>query len=127
MLKAAYGLVSAPREWYGEVNSVITNKLGMKRLTTDGCVWILQDPKTQETLGYVASHVDDFLISGSPSSPLWQKTVETFKEAFSWSPWESSPFTHCGIGVSQEADWSFRLSHHTFVEELRPIVIDDKE
>ena len=126
MLKAAYGLVSAPREWYGEVNSVITNKLGMKRLTTDGCVWILQDPKTQETLGYVASHVDDFLISGSPSSPLWQKTVETFKEAFSWSPWESSPFTHCGIGVSQEADWSFRLSHHTFVEELRPIVIEDK-
>ncbi|CAK9111071.1 unnamed protein product, partial [Durusdinium trenchii] len=80
----------------------------------------------KETLGYVASHVDDFLISGSPSSPLWQKTVETFKEAFSWSPWESSPFTHCGIGVSQEADWSFRLSHHTFVEELRPIVIEDK-
>ena len=45
MLKAAYGLVSAPREWYGEVNNVITTKLGMKRLTTDGCVWILQDPK----------------------------------------------------------------------------------
>ncbi|CAK9061435.1 unnamed protein product [Durusdinium trenchii] len=85
-----------------------------------------QDPKSQETLGYVASHVDDFLISGSPDHPLWQKTVEAFKGAFSWSPWESTPFTHCGIGVSQEADWSFRLSHHTFVEELRPIVIDDK-
>ncbi|CAK9101989.1 unnamed protein product [Durusdinium trenchii] len=126
MLKAAYSLVSAPREWYGEVNNVITTKLGMKRLTTDGCVWILQDPKSQETLGYVASHVDDFLISGSPDHPLWQKTVEAFKGAFSWSPWESTPFTHCGIGVSQEADWSFRLSHHTFVEELRPIVIDDK-
>ncbi|CAK9026281.1 Retrovirus-related Pol polyprotein from transposon RE2 (Retro element 2) (AtRE2) [Includes: Protease RE2 [Durusdinium trenchii] len=108
------------------VNNAITTKLGMKRLTTDGCVWILQDPKSQETLGYVASHVDDFLISGSPDHPLWQKTVEAFKGAFSWSPWESTPFTHCGIGVSQEADWSFRLSHHTFVEELRPIVIDDK-
>lgn len=40
MLKSAYGLVSAPRDWYAEVNETITERLKMKRLTTDPCVWI---------------------------------------------------------------------------------------
>ena len=38
MLKAAYGLVSAPREWFQEVDEVVSNRCKMHRLATDPCV-----------------------------------------------------------------------------------------
>ena len=124
MLKSAYGLVSAPRDWYAEVNDTITSVLGMKRLVTDPCVWICQHPVSKETIGYVASHVDDFMISGDSEEPHWQQTLERFKKAFLWSPWETTPFCHCGVHISQGADWSFTLDHHDFCEELMQITVE---
>ena len=124
MLKSAYGLVSAPRDWYAEVNDTITSVLGMKRLVTDPCVWICQHPVSKETIGYVASHVDDFMISGDSEEPHWQQTLERFKKAFQRSPWETTPFCHCGVNISQGADWSFTLDHHDFCEELMQITVE---
>ena len=45
ILKAAYGLVSAPREWFLAVNEVITKTCGMRQLRTDPCAWILDGPR----------------------------------------------------------------------------------
>jgi len=43
-LKAAYGLVSAPRERFGEVDEVASNKFDMRRLKADPCTSIKLDP-----------------------------------------------------------------------------------
>ena len=45
-------------------DEVAANKCNMKRLKTDPCVWIKRDSKIGRTIGYVASHVDDFLVAG---------------------------------------------------------------
>eukprot|EP00435_Cladocopium_sp_Y103_P026888 s2772_g6.t1 len=126
MLKAAYGLVSAPREWFGEVDEVAANKCTMKRLKTDPCIWIKRDAKTGRTIGYVASHVDDFLVAGEWDNPEWIKTVEIFKQSFVWSPWEEQSYTHCGVGLVQNADFSFTFNHNDYVEQINQISINDK-
>ena len=127
MLKAAYGLVSAPREWFGEVDEVASNKCKMNRLKTDPCVWIKQDPTTGRTIGYFASHVDDFLVAGEWDNPLWIETVEIFKRAFVWSPWEEESYAHCGVSLTQNADFSFTFNHANYVEQIKQIDINDKE
>ena len=120
LLRAAYGLVSAPREWFGEVDEVAVNKCSMKRLVSDPCVWIKQAMVRGRlaTVGYIASHVDDFLISGDPSNKEWQETVEIFRRSFVWSPWESTPFTHCGVGITQCPDFGFQLQHEHYCSEI---------
>ncbi len=126
LLRAAYGLVSAPKEWFGEVDQVIRDQCQMRRLLTDPCVWILQDVVRGQpmTVGYIAAHVDDFLISGDPHNAKWLEVVEVFRRAFVWSPWENTPFTHCGVGVTQGPDFGFELQHHGFCEEIKQIDID---
>lgn len=126
MLKAAYGLVSAPREWFGEVDEVAANKCAMKRLKTDPCIWIKQDARSGRTIGYFASHVDDFLVAGEWENPEWIKTVELFKQAFVWSPWEEQSFAHCGVALEQNADYSFTFNHSNYVEQINQITINDK-
>ena len=128
LLRAAYGLVSAPREWFGEVDEVAVNRCGMKRLVSDPCVWIKQSmvQGRLRTVGYIGSHVDDFLISGNPHNADWLETVETFKKAFVWSPWEETPFTHCGVGITQMPDFGFQLQHEHYCGEINQIEINTK-
>lgn len=126
LLRAAYGLVSAPREWFAEVDAVLVEKCGMTRLKTDPCVWIKKGlvRGVWQTIGYIASHVDDFLISGEEGHSDWMMALQTFKESFVWSPWESTPYTHCGVGVTQLPDFSFQLQHDGYCEEVKQITID---
>ena len=126
MLKAAYGLVSAPREWFGEVDEVASNKCDMRRLKTDPCIWIKLDPKTGRTIGYIASHVDDFLVAGEWDNPIWVRTMEIFKQSFVWSPWEEQTYTHCGVALEQNADYSFTFNHSNYVEQINQISINTK-
>ena len=74
-LRPHYGLVSAPREWYLDVNDTMEKKCKLERLKTDPCVWVLRGPSSpgslfeKETLLIIASHVDDFLICGQLNHP----------------------------------------------------------
>ena len=108
-------------------NDVGAKKCQMNRLRTDPCVWIKKDSQTGKTTGYLASHVDDLLVAGQWSHPEWIQTVETFKQAFLWSPWEEQSFALCGISLEQHADFSFSFSHHTYVEQINQITVNDSE
>lgn len=129
LLRAAYGLVSAPREWFGEVDEVLVNQCGMKRMVSDPCVWIKQSVVQGRlcTVGYIGSHVDDFLISGNTNNKDWLETVEVFKRSFIWSPWESTPYTHCGVGITQLPDFGFQLQHEHYCSEINQIEVNPKE
>ena len=124
MLKAAYGLVSAPREWFLEVNKVATESCKLRQLKSDPCMWVLDGHGPEaEPRGFITSHVDDFLIAGDDNDPEWQACLSTFKAAFRWSPWENTPFQHCGVMVDQLEDFSFQLGHDEYCTEIKQIDI----
>ena len=127
LLRAAYGLVSAPKEWFNEVHETLVAKCGLRRLATDPCIWICEEKVNGKitTTGYIAAHVDDFLISGCGDSKKWNQAVECFRQAYVWSPWENTPYTHCGVGLDQTPDYGFVLQHHSYCEEIKQVDIDD--
>lgn len=119
ILKAAYGLVSAPREWFIEVNRVATEDCHLRQLKSDPCMWVLDgEGENAEPVGFIAAHVDDFLIA------RWRASLEAFKGAFRWSPWEEPPYLHCGVMIDQLADYSFQLDHSEFCTELKQIEVN---
>ena len=64
-------------------------------------------------------------VSGNWSHPEWLQTVEIFRQAFVWSPWEEESFSHCGVALQQNPDFSFTFSHSNYVEQIKQIEIDD--
>ena len=125
MLKAAYGLVSAPREWFLEVNKVTTSDCGLRQLKSDPCMWVLDGATPDaEPRGFIASHVDDFLIAGDETDPTWRNCLDKFKAAFRWSPWEQPPFLHCGVVIEQRDDFSFQLDHSEYRTEIKQVDIN---
>ena len=96
---SAYGLSTAPREWFQDVAQTI-RRLGGRQCKTDPCAWVILNP-AQEVVGYLSSHVDDFLVTGSQTDKTWLNFVQGFKSAYKWSPWESHDFQHCGLRVLQ--------------------------
>ena len=124
LLKAAYGLVSAPREWFLEVNRVACEECGLTQLRSDPCLWVLPGPPGGDPKGIIAGHVDDFLIAGDELDPEWRAALEKFRQAFRWSPWEETPFNHCGVVIDQQADFSFTLMHDEYCTEIKQVDID---
>ena len=123
LLRAAYGLVNAPREWYRDVEKIATQTCGMQRLTCEPCIWVCKD-KDGNVQGAIASHVDDFIVTGNENSELWYDTLTKFHGALSWSPWESDPYLHCGIEVHQQANYSFSFDHSQYAAQIKQIDVD---
>ena len=119
VLKAAFGLVSAPREWFLDVGSTIQNQCGMERLQTDPGIWVLNESNSQDVILMIGSHVDDFLIAGDMTNPSAKCALEAFKKAYCWSPWEAPPFLHCGVTIKQQPDYGFQLDHAEFCTALK--------
>ena len=76
LLKSCYGLVSAPREWYNDVDKTLLG-LGAEKLVTDCCVWRIRDAEGH-VVGLVSSHVDDFLMAGNTASHAWQTFLHSW-------------------------------------------------
>ena len=112
---------SAPRDWFMDVKNVLM-KCGFTQRKSDPCLFLLSHEG--KTCGLIAMHVDDFLLAGEESNKTWTLAVEQFRQAFRRSPWEQPPFTHCGVEVHQLPDFSFKLGHSSYCEELKQIEID---
>ena len=78
--------LSALREWFGEVDEVVSQQCQMERLRTDPCVWIKKDSQTVKTIGYFASRVDDFLVSGQWNHPEWVQACGNLQEGLRMEP-----------------------------------------
>ncbi|CAK9110706.1 unnamed protein product, partial [Durusdinium trenchii] len=74
--------------------------------------------------GAIASHVDDFIVTGNEGNELWMETLNTFHRALNWSPWEPDPYIHCGVEVHQQANFGFNLSHEQYASQIKQIDID---
>ena len=121
MIKACYGLVTAPARWYQCIDRNL-KELGMEQCKSDPCLWVFRQidaSGTQQTVGYIASHVDDFLISGDEECEAWAHLLQQFYSRFRWSPWECQSYLHCGIKIREEVDFSFSLDHTSFCEGIQ--------
>ena len=123
VLKSCYGLVNAPSSWFPCIKETLAS-LSFVQSKTDPCLWFFQKQVNDSeavTLGYICSHVDDFLISGDEQSEEWMNALQSFYDRFKWSPWECNTYTHCGIRIREETDFSFSLDHSSFLENLEQI------
>jgi len=66
-VKACYGLVEAPIEWFQTMNSFLLS-IGFSQLKSDPCFWVLKE--AGETIALISGHVDDFLFCGLGSSEV---------------------------------------------------------
>lgn len=123
VVKSCYGLVNAPASWFQKVRDTLKH-LGFVQSRTDPCLWLFFEEGEEEektTLGFVCSHVDDFLVAGNEQSSAWTSAVTAFHQSFRWSPWECNAFTHCGIQLKEEMDFSTTLDHSKFIEAIEQI------
>ena len=125
VVKSCYGLVSAPASWYVCVRDTLAD-IGFKQGRSDPCMWTLPDPNQEGILGYICAHVDDFLVAGNESSDEWASALEKFYARFKWSPWEFSQFSHCGIRVKEEPNFSYTLDHSSFCENIEQITFEPR-
>ena len=122
LLKSIYGLTAAPLEWYAQVNTVL-EKLGGNRCDTDPCVWTFNDPETNQLIGIVGSHVDDFLIGGEKSNKHWNACHEALMAAFRWTPLERGSFKQCGVTITQEENGSITQEQDEYLSGMGEIEI----
>lgn len=120
MVKAAYGLVQAPLQWYKSVCSFL-QQLGCRRLKTEPCCWVFsQDGQVKSA---IHAHVDDFLIAGRPGCPIHKELVDKVTQKFKWGTWETKDFIQCGIRMVQQDDFSIEIDQETFISEIEEIAL----
>ena len=93
LMGSAYGLRTAPRNWYQRVKRDLQN-LGWKVHSLDNCVFLLY--QKDELIGICGVYVDDFLIAGKDSNPVWQNAKKKLVDLYTWGKWERRTFHLCG-------------------------------
>ena len=128
LLKAAYGLVTAPNAWHRKVTKEMINA-GWQTMTTEPCMWRLMgkgdDGVTEEVIGLASAHVDDFLFAGDENHPDYSRALTQIYETFTWTPWEVDSFDHCGVKVTQQKNGQCILDHSKFCEKLEQVDIEN--
>ena len=123
IVKGAYGLTIAPRQWFEAVKKKLV-EIGFIQCKIEPCCFRYV---VNEVLhGLVLFHVDDFLISGNPNSKYWTAVKSELKESWSWGAWERDKFKICGIEIEQHSDFSFTVGQSKYIADIEPIPITPK-
>ena len=107
MLKKAYGLCDAPKEWYDEVARRMTES-GWVAMKLEPCVWTLYDKGRLVAIAFV--HVDDFVVGIKEDNDKAKQKHEELRNHWQWGSWETGCFRQTGVDVVQLADHSISLS-----------------
>ena len=119
LLGSAYGLTSAPREWYMDLSATLRS-LGAEVCATDPCLWRLI-AKDGSVVGVLGIHVDDILLAGDEAHSEWVEFVHRLHGSYQWAPWETDQFTHCGLGLRQLYDDSVMINHEEYCSNISQI------
>ena len=121
---AFYGLTNAPRLFWKDCDFKI-QKAGAEPHALDKCIWLIRN-SSGKVCGRIASHVDDFIITGDQLDPDWKSFRQRFKEMYKWSPWQIGSFTFAGIELKQTKNFNIYMTQENFCNALRPVVIQDE-
>ena len=121
---AIYGLTNAPRIFWRDSDRKI-QQIGGVAHPLDKCIWIFRN-SSGEICGRIASHVDDFIITGKEDDKDWMRYRQLFKEMYSWSPWQTGTFTFAGIELKQTKDYTIYMTQEKFCGALRRVTIEQE-
>jgi len=105
LLKAVYGLVNAPLEWFLCINQWFLDH-GWKAVQLEPCLYVLHND-VGKLCGAACIHVDDLLIAGwedicrNKKDNPFPPSMSTIRGAFKWGSWEQDTFIQCGIRYTQ--------------------------
>ena len=85
-----------------------------RQLQGDRCIFALYDPDNK-LVGLAGIHVDDFLISGDPSSTFFLEAEKKLQGSFRWGKWETSEFQFAGCRIRQREDYSIEIDQEEYV------------
>ncbi|CAE7259381.1 RE2 [Symbiodinium sp. CCMP2456] len=126
LLGSAYGLTSAPREWYVDLSTTL-RKLGARVCKTDPCLWRVFSEDGSTVIGVLGIHVDDILLAGDEAKKEWVEFVHKLHGSYQWAPWETDSFTHCGVGLQQlYDDDSILLNHEEYCANISQVTARPK-
>ena len=78
ILRACYGLTTAPRAFWKDVKTRLEDELGGLPIVGDQCIWIFIN-SSGDVMGACGSHVDDFILCGDHNGPEWLKKREEIR------------------------------------------------
>lgn len=113
-----YGLNDAARQFYQSVVELLKS-VGCKQSSLDPALFFMLDKG--ELIGVVASHVDDFLHSGTP---MFEKIVlDKLRDRFLAGKVEGTAFRYVGFDVLQDRN-GIVMDHSKYMAKLDNGVID---
>ena len=62
--------------------------------------------------------MDDFLIAGSDSNPIWQDAKKNDQPVSMGLKWERTTFHLCGVRYKQHNDYSISLDQEDYTKSL---------
>ena len=131
LVKAAYGLADAPREWYLEFMRFLQT-LPLQQSRYDPCVWYYykfersKRGSTIKTLaGLIGTHVDDCFFAGE--SEFKKNVIDKIREKFKIGLELYDDFTFCGIHVKwDDKEKSISLDQDEYINSIKDIDIPDE-
>ena len=114
-----YGLQDASLRFHWKVRTVF-KEMGLEQSKLDPAVFYMRDSKG-EVAGIIGSHVDDFMIAGTPE---WtDKMVEDIGSKFELGSVEKDNFMYCGHRVIQDEAGNIKLSQDEYAKEVKDLYI----
>lgn len=116
--RCIYGLNDAPRSWYKRINHELIRLRGMVS-TYDNALFLWHNA-TDDLIGILAIHVDDFIFCGND---LFQKNViRELKKIFKIGKHESGTFKFLGLNVKQTKN-RIIIDQNLYASAISPIDI----
>jgi hypothetical protein len=125
VLKSAYGLTEAPRLWYLRMKADM-EACGFTKLKCCRAVFILLDPKKKTTCSVCCMHVDDGLIYGDRSSPVFQAARMKLSQTFKVKEWQDlmdKEVGYLGTRLKQNPDFTVEQHMNNYVEALSKLPV----
>ena len=121
VVKPGYGIGEAPRQWWQTVEADFL-RLGLQTCPIEPCLWFQRCPRSQELIGLIMGHVDDFIFAGDMNHPIWQSTVSKIQRLYAWGTWESmydgrDQLEQCGVTIVSDED-GFLLHQKAYTSKL---------
>ncbi|UYV65648.1 hypothetical protein LAZ67_3004952 [Cordylochernes scorpioides] len=109
--RSLYGLPQSGRCWNEKINQIF-NDIGLRRLESEPCAYILQEEEKTLIIGI---YVDDFLIIGSDSTIINRIVKQLDKQIVIVR--KEKPIFFLGIKI-EEKENCFELSQEAYVEKI---------
>ncbi|CAL1161233.1 unnamed protein product [Cladocopium goreaui] len=133
ILKNVYGNATAPRGLWEDVDKTFC-ALGAKRLIGDSSFWIWTKPNpnprnqfdTEQLIGFVGGHVDDFNRAGDLQDPEWLRIREAIDKSYKWGTVKINQYRHTGLDINVKTegnDFLVEVDQNYYVEGLMDLTI----